>query len=120
MSAGDTKPLEISAAYEAMCRDGSWAFTMSLHSARRIQRDWDRYDVYKTTLADERYLLGNLRMFWWLLNYFVTEWRYPEAAQVAEIYYTYGPRLAPVEFVKKDDYTVVIIFRTRLPPDHGS
>lgn len=120
MKGGNTKSLEISAAYEAMCRDGCWKIAMPVRSARRIQRDWERHDAYKAVLADGSYLLGSLQMCWWLLNYFVTDWRYPDAATVAEVYYECWQSLAPVEFGKKDDNTMVIIFRKRSSPDHGS
>ena len=93
---------------------GSWEVQVSSVEAKRIQKDWDRHMRYKVTLSQGQTFLGNAQSLWWIVNLMWTDFRYPAAAKVAEVYYECWRYISPVEFAPSEGGNrVTVIFRPK-------
>jgi len=85
--------------------------------ARRIQKDWDKYGAYKLAYARNQTRKGLFLSFFWMLRNIVTSILFGDLDRVSGIYYDYGHRLQPVEFLDTKEGSICVIFRVAEPSE---
>ncbi len=92
-------------------KTGSWETELYTCEAIRLKRDLERHLRYKTTLSHGRKLRGNIQSFWWIVNFIWTDYRYPKAARVANVYYECWHLILPLIFEPSEaDKSVKVTF----------